>query len=128
MKKMNVLPFYMTYPTVAYTKENGMVEDLEYFQQMYLNGARMLQREIVKSISILDYDGSMIYDAYPDQFMLRRLSAKLLDKMKKQTKPEDPLYKVHQAAPLPFLQKDVFACPSFSRRAGAGFSAYVPYR
>ena len=35
MKKMNVLPFYMTYPTVAYTKENGMVEDLEYFQQMY---------------------------------------------------------------------------------------------
>lgn len=82
MKKMNVLPFYMTYPTVAYTKENGMVEDLEYFQQMYLNGARMLQREIVKSISILDYDGSMIYDAYPDQFMLRRLSAKLLDKMK----------------------------------------------
>ena len=46
MKKMNVLPFYMTYPTVAYTKENGMVEDLEYFQQMYLNGARMLQREI----------------------------------------------------------------------------------
>lgn len=94
MKKMNVLPFYMTYPTVVYTKENGMVEDLEYFQQMYLNGARMLQREIVKSISILDYDGSMIYDAYPDQFMLRRLSAKLLDKMKKQTKPEDPLYKV----------------------------------
>ena len=61
-----------------------MVEDLEYFQQMYLNGARMLQREIVKSISILDYDGSMIYDAYPDQFMLRRLSAKLLEKMKKQ--------------------------------------------
>ena len=94
MKKMNVLPFYMTYPTVAYTKENGMVADLEYFQQMYLNGARMLQREIVKSISILDYDGSMIYDAYPDQFMLRRLSAKLLEKMKKQTKPEDPLYKV----------------------------------
>ena len=94
MKKMNVLPFYMTYPTVAYTNENGIVEDLEYFQQMYLNGARMLQREIVKSISILDYDGSMIYDAYPDQFMLRRLSAKLLDKMKKQTKPEDPLYKV----------------------------------
>lgn len=94
MKKMNVLPFYMTYPTVEYTKENGMIEDLEYFQQMYLNGARMLQREIVKSISILDYDGSMIYDAYPDQFMLRRLSAKLLDKMKKQTKPEDPLYKV----------------------------------
>ena len=94
MKKMNVLPFYMTYPTVAYTKEIGMVEDLEFFQQMYLNGARMLQREIVKSISILDNDGSMIYDAYPDQFMLRRLSAKLLDKMKKQTKPEDPLYKV----------------------------------
>ena len=94
MNKMNVLPFYMTYPTVAYSKENGMVEDQEYIQQMYLNGARMLQREIVKSISILDYDGSMIYDAYPDQFMLRRLSAKLLDKMKKQTKPEDPLYKV----------------------------------
>ena len=94
MKKMNVLPFYMTYPTVAYTKENGLVVDLVYFQQMYLNGARMLQREIVKSISILEYDGSMIYDAYPDQFMLRRLSAKLLDKMKKQTKPEDPLYKV----------------------------------
>ena len=46
MKKMNVLPFYMTYPTVAYTKENGMVEDLEYFQQMYLNGARMLQRKL----------------------------------------------------------------------------------
>ena len=31
---------------------------------------RALKKEIAKSVNILDYKGSMIYDEYPDRFML----------------------------------------------------------
>ena len=85
MKEPRILPFYMTYPMLmAYSDDKDMIQDLEYFQQIYPVGARKLQREIVKAISIIDYDGSMIYDEYPDRFMMSKLAKDILDRLKRQ--------------------------------------------
>ena len=95
MSEPKILPFYMTYPMpIAYSQDQGMVRDLEYFQQIYPQGAKLLQREIAKMVHIIDYEGSMIYDEYPDQLSLRKLAKDMLDKL------------VHQKDTLPqVLQK-----------------------
>lgn len=85
MAEKRILPFYMTYPTsLTQTDENQMMRDLEYFQQLYPSGAKLLQREIRKVIDIMDYEGSLIYDEYPDQFAMQKLTRDILGKIRLQ--------------------------------------------
>lgn len=85
MAEKRILPFYMTYPTsLTQTDENQMMRDLEYFQQLYPSGAKLLQREIRKVIDIMDYEGSLIYDEYPDRFAMQKLAGDILGKIRLQ--------------------------------------------
>lgn len=85
MNEPKVLPFYMAYPLpMGNFGDMDMVHDLEYFQQLYPRGAKRLHKRIVKSLDILDYEGSMIYDEYPDQLMIRRMSRDIVEKMRKE--------------------------------------------
>lgn len=89
MAEKRILPFYMTYPTsLTQTDENQMLRDLEYFQQLYPSGARLLQREIRKVIDIMDYEGSLIYDEYPDRFAMQKLARDILGKIRLQLNDE----------------------------------------
>ena len=85
MAEKRILPFYMTYPTsLVQTDENQMMRDLEYFQQLYPSGAKLLQRELRKVIDIMDYEGSLIYDEYPDRFAMQKLTRDILSKIRLQ--------------------------------------------
>ena len=85
MAEKRILPFYMTYQTpLSQTDENQMMRDLEYFQQLYPSGARLLQREIRKVIDIMDYEGSLIYDEYPDRFAMQKLARDIQAKIRLQ--------------------------------------------
>lgn len=90
-----ILPFYMTYPAAVYPVDRPQnlqipqedmqekyVKDMEYFQQIYPIGAKRLQKEIVRALRVLDYDGSVIYDEYPDQFQLYKMSKDILSAMR----------------------------------------------
>ncbi len=91
MAEKRILPFYMTYPTsLASADENQMMRDLEYFQQLYPSGAKLLQREIRKVIDIMDYEGSQIYDEYPDRFAMQKLARDILRKIRAQLGEEMP--------------------------------------
>lgn len=84
------MPFYMTYPMpMAYEDEDVMLRDLEYLQQMYPQDAKKYQKKIVSILDKMDYEGSMIYDDYPDQFMLYKLSRDITEMIKKDEIAED---------------------------------------
>lgn len=84
MKDQKILPFYMSYPLpIAFEDDRDMVKDLEYLQQMYPMGAKKLLVEVNKALSILDYEGSMIYDQYPDRFMLYKMGKDILESLRK---------------------------------------------
>lgn len=84
MRGNKVLPFYMTYPMpMAYEDEDIMLRDLEYLQQMYPQDAKKYQKKIVSILDKMDYEGSMIYDDYPDQFMLYKLSRNITEMIRK---------------------------------------------
>lgn len=79
------LPFYMTYPLpVFYEEESRYMQDLEYLQQMYPARAKKYQSRIAKMLDRLDYEGSMIYDEYPDKLMLYKLAEDTADMIKRE--------------------------------------------
>ena len=48
--------------------------DLEYLQQTYPGEVRRCQRRIAEILDKYDYEGSMIYDEYPDRLSLFRIA------------------------------------------------------
>lgn len=70
-----VLPFYLSYSTPYFMKEeDSVLRDLEYLQQMYPRQAKDLQKRIVSVLDKMDYEGSLLYDEYPDKWQLYRLA------------------------------------------------------
>lgn len=83
------MPFYMTYPLpMYYQDEDSVVRDLEYLQQMYPLEARRYQKVISGILDRLDYEGSMIYDEYPDRWQMYKLSADILDRIRREEEKE----------------------------------------
>ena len=92
MNQSRILPFYMAYPLpLYYQQEDSVTRDLEYLQQMYPTEAKKYQRIIAETLDRIDYEGSMIYDEYPDKWQIYRLTQVIVDKIKKaqQEQPEE---------------------------------------
>lgn len=49
------------------------MRDMEYWQQLYPEQTRQIQREVSHQCDLLDYEGSVIYDEYPDRIALARI-------------------------------------------------------
>lgn len=89
MYERRIMPFYMTYPLPMFQqKENTVLRDLEYLQQMYPKDAKRYQKIISGILDKLDYEGSMIYDEYPDRIQLYKLFTDILERIKKEEKEE----------------------------------------
>lgn len=88
------LPFYMTYPGyLRPEQESAILKDLEYFQQTYPSEVKRYQRKIVEILDKLDYEGSMIYDEYPDRYSMNRLAktiVEILRREEEETKEDTP--------------------------------------
>ncbi|MBQ8597933.1 MAG: hypothetical protein IJ409_09105 [Lachnospiraceae bacterium] len=86
-----ILPFYMTYPLpMFYQQEDSVIRDLEYLQQMYPTEAKRYQKMIAGILDRIDYEGSMIYDEYPDRWQLYKLSGEILDRIKREEMQANP--------------------------------------
>lgn len=85
MDNHRILPFYMTYPLpMFYQEEDKVQRDLEYLQQMYPAEAKRYQKIIASMLDKIDYDGSMIYDEYPDRMRLYSLAQDILIRIKRE--------------------------------------------
>ena len=91
MYERKILPFYMTHPLpMYYQEEDSIIRDLEYLQQMYPSEAKKYQKVIAGILDKLDYEGSMIYDEYPDKWQLYKLSRDILDRIKRAEEKDAP--------------------------------------
>ena len=85
MYDRKIMPFYMTYPLpMYYEDENSIIRDLEYLQQMYPAQAKRYQKVISNILDKLDYEGSMIYDEFPDRWQLYKLTTDILDRIRRE--------------------------------------------
>ena len=87
------LPFYMTYPDYYGSgREEELLQDLEYLQQMYPHDVKRYQKRIAEILDKSDYEGSMIYDEYPDRYSLQALASsmcKVLEREEEKAPSED---------------------------------------
>lgn len=79
------LPFFMSYPGyMGAEQEKVLLQDLEYLQQTYPNEVKRYQRKVAEILDKFDYEGSMIYDEYPDRYSLQRMAATIIDILKQE--------------------------------------------
>lgn len=85
----NKLPYYMTYPMpFIYDDEKIARRDLDYMKSLYPGSAKRLIPYIEDECDRMMYDGSMMYDEYPDQLQLRLMCRRIYDQASKEE--EDP--------------------------------------
>ena len=68
----------MTYPDLCTPqREAALLQDLEYLQQTYPCEVKRCQKRIAEILDKTDYEGSMIYDEYPDRCSLQALAGSI---------------------------------------------------
>lgn len=86
------LPYYMDYPGYRGAKqEQEILKDMEYLQQVYPVTVKQYQRRVAEILDKMDYEGSMIYDEYPDFTSMRSMTDSIIRIMQNEDKelPEE---------------------------------------
>lgn len=85
------LPYYMVYPMPFASDEDERREqrDIDYLRSLYPNLAKRLLVYIIEECDRMEYEGSMIYDEYPDVLQLRLMSRRIFEKVKERENLEE---------------------------------------
>lgn len=76
------LPYYMMYPTpFLFDDEKKDERDYEYLKSMYPDLAKRILPYVEEECDRMDYDGSMIFDEYPDKLQLRLMCRRIQERM-----------------------------------------------
>lgn len=76
-------PFYKTYAIPGfYNGERIQEREFALMKSFYPETARKIQQKVEEECQLLDYEGSRLYDEYPDKFMMHQLYANIRDDMK----------------------------------------------
>ena len=74
MQQAQGMPFYMAYPIRnVYMTEMEYERDRERMNQLYPKEAKDLQKYVEDECDKLEYEGSMMFDEYPDRVMLKMI-------------------------------------------------------
>jgi len=85
-----VLPFYMTYPVrYGIDREESLLRDLEYLQNTYPAEVKCIANRVAEVLDRVDYEGSMIYDEYPDGYSIGRMAHMIADIVQKEERQRE---------------------------------------
>lgn len=81
---MEYHPFYMDYPAAPLYYYNGYEQerDMERLKDFYPDIAKEVQRIVEDECDQLEYDGSFMFDEYPDRLLLRTIVGRIYDRAK----------------------------------------------
>ena len=67
---------------MLYRGEKEQEEEFLLMKSYYPDTARKIQEKVEEECDLQDYEGSRLYDEYPDRFMLYHLGRKIMDEVK----------------------------------------------
>lgn len=71
-------PFYEAYASpLLYQGERMQEEEFELMKSYYPETVRRIQEQVEEECDLLDYEGSRLYDEYPDKYMFYHLCRKI---------------------------------------------------
>jgi hypothetical protein len=86
------------YPIYGYDNSEDLDRDVEYMKQLYPYTAKMIQKEIDNECDKMEYDGSLMFDEYPDKTSLDRIVDRIYDKVKNiDEEPQVEAYSMYYA-------------------------------
>ena len=81
----NKLPFYMAYPVpLLYNDDRNARRDYDYMKSIYPDTAKRVLPYMEEECDRMEYDGSMMYDEYPDRLQLRLMCRRIYDNAEKE--------------------------------------------
>ncbi len=79
------LPFYATYPLYAgMEQELEHEKDLQKMKTYYSRRSAEIQKLVEEECDQMEYDGSIMFDEYPDKLMMGNLCRKIEDRYQRQ--------------------------------------------
>ena len=93
------VPFYMSYPQNIYMTELEYDRDMERMKELYPEEAKQIQGLVEEECDKLEYEGSMMFDEYPDRLMLSRLCNKIYGRVQGQEVEMEEVYEAMQRRP-----------------------------
>lgn len=83
--KHKFFPFYTSIgDQVFLSGENMQEREFALMKSYFPETARKIQEKVEKECELLDYEGSRIYDEYPDRLMMRVLGNGIFHRMQKE--------------------------------------------
>ena len=83
------IPFYMAYPMQdVYLSVIEYERDRERLKEMYPKEAKRIQRVVEEECDKMEYDGSLMFDEYPDRVMVQKLCDDIYNKVYDNTTAE----------------------------------------
>ncbi len=74
-------PFYAAYSNpLLYDGERMQEQEFNLMKSYYPQTVQRIQEKIEEECDLLDYEGSRLYDEYPDKYMLYHLSCKIQER------------------------------------------------
>jgi hypothetical protein len=70
------------YPLYGYDSCEDADRDMEYMKQLYPSTAKKIQKEVNKECDQMEYDGSLMFDEYPDKTSLDRIIDRIYERVK----------------------------------------------
>ena len=79
-QNMSKVPFYMAYPMqTVYMEELEYARDLEKLKGMYPKEVRSIQEMGEDECDKMEYEGSLMFDEYPDKVMISQIVKRIYD-------------------------------------------------
>ena len=123
------LPFFMAHPGyLPAEQEKALLQDFEYFQQTYPLEVKRYMQKVAEILDQFDYEGSMIYDEYPDRYSMQRLAGTIVQILKREEQ-DFPEEKRTSADKWIWLQDmiQVLLCNEICKRRHGGRRGFLKF-
>lgn len=77
------MPFYMSYPMQnLYLTEMEYERDMERMKELYPREVKRMLEMVEEECDKMEYEGSLMFDEYPDRFMLEQITDRIAERMR----------------------------------------------
>lgn len=83
-------PFYVTsMQSYSFQEENDQDREIRLMKSYYPEISRVIQEKVEEECDYMDYEGSRMYDEYPDKFMLYHVCQKIRGEVKSELQSQN---------------------------------------
>ena len=84
------MPFYMSYPMQnLYLTEMEYEKDMDRMKELYPKEVKQITELVDEECDKMEYEGSLMFDEYPDKTMLSLVSKRITDKIAQDSEKDE---------------------------------------